>query len=635
MRSGVRSNDRFDTRSSRDRPARRDFLRRVAFGVLCGIVGAICPVGLRGDEFALVAEGEAKVAIYAPGENEWAGRRLADRLLRWTGATVAVHVDELPPDSPAAIVSVGPPTTNVIAKAVAGADSRLTALGDEGYLLETADWNGRRILIASGATLAGAQNAISELVSWKLKLTERGASVPADLNETDKPSLKYRIVWTWDGNCNWAPTVEETMALYVREDPAVGSTAVPYTRDGFRAHFSRAIDYLSDHKLNGLIVWGFLRDEHGGLETGREISRYARNHNVRILPGVCSQGGYGGFIFSQENRFNLEVWLKERPDLRAKNEKGEFVAGMLDPSKPDNQRWLREGAEWLFGNLPDIGGINLENGDFMSCYSEECRAERAKPENDPNCFWDMMSSQKPILEVAKRTRPDGWMTFASYVGFTKERVGFVGPNVVYPPKFVQQTPPNAICQWTITGMTNPESWPLGARPPASGFRDQVGMLHHGSVWGAPLEADRWWAAPGAWNDDYSPLFPFVADRLAQAEMGGLVITGQNGDQCPAHDLNYMALEYFGWHSERSYEQFVRDRLTVGYGGEERARLFLKMLRNTTRTPAEIESDRAVAAETSQSADLDLRQRARWRNLAGELARRGKLATMLEAKSETK
>ena len=58
----------------------------------------------------------------------------------------------------------------------------------------------------------------------------------------------------------------------------------------------------------------------------------------------------------------------------------------INPSKPENQQWLRDGAEWLFDSLPDIGGINLENGDFMSCYCDECRAQRAMPANDPNCF---------------------------------------------------------------------------------------------------------------------------------------------------------------------------------------------------------------------------------------------------------
>jgi len=602
--------------------------------VLAGLASILLPGSLFAGDLVFVNQGKEQIAIHAPGENEWAGRRLADRLFQYTGARVEVHTGEFPPAEPSSLVAIGTPQSNPVVKDIAGIDGRIEELGEEGYLLQIASWQGRAVLIASGKTLTGVNHAVSELVSWKLKLSEQGAVVAGDLNETDKPALRYRIVWTWDGHCNWASTVDETMALYVNENPAVGSMAVPYTPEGFRTHFTRAIDYFSDHKLNGLIVWGFLRDEHGGVEMGREISRYARQNNVRILPGVCSQGGYSGFIFSKTNKFNLEVWCQQHPELQARNEKGEFVAGMINPTKPENQQWLRDGAEWLFSNLPDIGGINLENGDFMSCYCDECRAERAKPENDPNCFWDMIASQKPILEVARRRRPDGWMTFATYVGFTEATARGVSKTTVYPPKFVNQTPDNAICQWTFTSMTTPVTWPEGARPPAAGFQDQIGLLHHGSLWGSPGDPARWWAAPGAWADEYSTLLPFVCGRIAQAQLGGLVITGQNGNQLPAHELNYLSLEYFGWHPERTYEQFQRDRLVPCYGGAERAALFLKLLRNTAKTPADIEAARLQAQQAGQEKDLDMRQRARWANLTAELARRKKLAELLEKKPHT-
>lgn len=580
---------------------------------------------LLADELVLVKRGAAQATIYAPGENEWAGKRLADRIAKLSGAVTPLESAPAPSLASPLLIAVGAPDTNPVVQAVLEGDKRIAQLGEEGYLLKAGRWGDRPVLVASGKTLTGVQHAVSELVSWKLQLQEDQITVAGDLDETDKPALSYRIVWTWDGHCNWASSVDETMKLYVNEDPALGSMAVPYTPDGFRTHFTRAIDFLSDHKLNGLIVWGFLRDEHGGLEMGRQISRYAKQNNVRILPGVCSQGGYGGFIYSRENRFNLDVWCKQHPELQAKNEKGEFVPGMLNPSRAENLQWLREGAQWLFRELPDIGGINLENGDFMSCHCGDCRAERAKPTNDPNCFWDMMITQRPILETAQELRPDGWMVFATYVGFTEAAARSVGKQAVYPPKFVEQVPANAICQWTFTGMASPQAWPAGSRPPAARFKEHIGLLHHGSIWGTPLDADRWWAAPGAWADEYSPLLPFVCSRAAESKLGGVVITGQNGAQFPAHELNYIALEYFSWHPERTYDQFVADRLVPSFGGAERAALFLRLLRDTSKSPADIEAQRLQALEVSRASDLDVRQRARWTNLAGELARREKLA----------
>ena len=128
--------------------------------------------------------------------------------------------------------------------------------------------------------------------------------------------------------------------------------------------------------------------------------------------------------------------------------------------------------------------------------------------------------------------------------------------------------------------------------------------------------------------------PFVCGRVLQAKLGGLVITGQNGNQFPAHELNYLALEYFGWHPERTYEQFQHDRLEPCYGGAERAGVFLKLLRDTVKAPADIEAGRLQAQQMSEEKELDLRQRARWVNLAGELARRKKLAEAPAKQAET-
>ncbi|MBM4071702.1 MAG: hypothetical protein FJ271_22670 [Planctomycetes bacterium] len=581
---------------------------------------------LHADELVLVDKGKPRAIIVAPGENEWAGKRLADRLLKLTGARVTVQTDVQLPASPPWVIAIGTTSTNPIVKAVLGGDERIAGLGEEGYVLKAGRCSGVPVLVASGKTLTGVNHAVSELVSWKLKLGDGRAAVDSRLDESDKPALAYRMIWTWDAHCNWSNTIPEMLDSYVvKGNHNTGSWVVPYTREGFRTHFTRAIDYLSDHKLNGFIVWGFLREEHGGVEIGREISRYARQNNVRILPGVCSQYGYGGFIYSTTNKFNLDVWCKRHPELQGRDEKGNVVPGMLNPLKPENQKWLRDGTEWLLTNLPDIGGINLENGDFASCYAKECRAERAKPENDPNCFWDMMATQKPILEVAKKMRPDGWMTFASYVGFTEPTARGVSKTSVYPPKFVQQMPDNAICQWTFSSMTTPETWPEDARPPRSSFRGQFGLLHHGSLWGLPMDPARWWAAPGAAADDFSTLYPFVCGRIAKSGLGGLAITSQTGVQSPAHELNYTALEYFGWHPERTYAQFQKDRLQLCYGGAERAELFLKLLRNTTKNPDDIAKDRDQAVRIGRARNLDVRQRARWRNLADELARRQQLA----------
>lgn len=82
---------------------------------------------------------------------------------------------------------------------------------------------------------------------------------------------------------------------------------------------------------------------------------------------------------------------------------------------------------------------------------------------------------------------------------------------------------------------------------------------------------------------------------------------------------------YGWRPERTYEQFIEDRLAAACGGAQRARRFLALLRNTTRAADEIEADRQSTLAAAGEPDLEPRQQIRWRNLADELARRRRLA----------
>jgi hypothetical protein len=61
-------------------------------------------------------------------------------------------------------------------------------------------------------------------------------------------------------------------------------------------------------------------------------------------------------------------------------------------------------------------------------------------------------------------------------------------------------------------------------------------------------------------------------------------------------------------------------LTVAYGDAEKAKTFLKLLRDTTREIPRLETSRDEARGIG-AASLDLRQQRRWQNLADELDRR--------------
>ena len=72
-------------------------LSRFMMALACLLL-ALTPQTLVAGDFVFAEQQQAKMTIFAPGENEWAGQRLVDRLLKLTGARAIVHTGELPPE---------------------------------------------------------------------------------------------------------------------------------------------------------------------------------------------------------------------------------------------------------------------------------------------------------------------------------------------------------------------------------------------------------------------------------------------------------------------------------------------------------------------------------------------------------
>ncbi len=509
---------------------------------------------------------------------------------------------------------LGTPDDDPAIKELLQGDGRITGLGTEGYILKVARRGGRPVLLATGRTISGVQNAVSEIVSWQLGLDKGQAWVRSDLDICEVPALKYRLLWNWDMRTNWESSLETMQA-----GPRLLRGYQIYTEEPnhFLTHFKRAVDFFGDHKLNGLVIWGFLRDEHGGIDAARELSRYARQRNVRILPGVCTEAVYGGFTFSRASPYNLDHRGAHHPELQFVKQGGSEAAGIC-PSKPENQQWLRDGIKWFFETLPDIGGANLENGDCYCCQTDDCREARARPGQEASFYWDQAMTYRPVVETAAEVRPDAWMLFATYSSF----------NAGALPRYVAGMPGNAVCQWTLTGLTPTDGWPESLRPPQAGVADHIGYLKLASTAVGPSRATRWWAGPpgGAW-DEVAELIATACRRIHAAGMQGLVLYGELGAASPANELNYLALEHFSWSPQSSWDEFVTRRLSVCYGGEDRSRLFVRILRDETSNRLQIRANREEALALAQDASLDIRQRQRWGNLAVELARRAEHAAV--------
>ena len=439
--------------------------------------------------------------------------------------------------------------------------------------------NGQRIIICLGREISGLLYAIESLTQ-RSKLSINGLLFEGE-PLTESPALDYRIFWTWDHSTNWALGYEGQldwgcMNTYLKPPEA-------YIDD-----YKRQIDWASRNRINGIMIWGFLRDSHGGIEAAQEICRYAKNRGVRILVGIGTSF-YGGFYYKGKHPFNADEWLRIHPEYAARDKTGN-PTDRLCPSEPANQEWLREGTHWLF-NTFDIGGVNLESGDFMVCYCNRCVKQRDKlGGNDPDVFKEMYLSITPVIDEILRIRDDAWITFGTYTGFnplplprnlsapdTSEVFNMANMGSAEP-IVVRAFPPETIFQWSLTAMVQQEpammldflhdgrpvsmlsapDWPEKLRPPAE---HNIGLIHQGSQWYSREKG----------HTRYHVEITSIKEacmRAAEAGLEGLAITGEASPLYTPIELNYLALSHFSYHPNDSLLEFAKKILSPLVGGNE-------------------------------------------------------------------
>ena len=223
----------------------------------------------------------------------------------------------------------------------------------------------RTFLAALGAGAAYTAGAVEDTVA------------PAASAPTPAPTAPMKtLLWCWDSRMTWddEPDAIQTHMAAAEKAFPVPENAPSRTRRVSGGWWTIAPPTAS----GGVIVWGFLRDAHGGVAAARDLCRYARDHGVAILPGagLCA---YGGYYYDGDHPFNLDTYLRKHPErASAASEEtgGRVVAGVLDPALEENRQWWRDGLEWMLETF-DIAGVNYEMGDFIVNPSEAAKAARA------------------------------------------------------------------------------------------------------------------------------------------------------------------------------------------------------------------------------------------------------------------
>ena len=408
-----------------------------------------------------------------------------------------------------------------------------TNLTEDGYVLQTLQHQERDVVLAAGGGKRGVFYTVGELKNYYLR--QVGDSVVVLLADVcEVPALKYRWFWTWDYRMEWDGV-----------DPGPITGAYLKEPESFLADYKACINYMSENGLNGLIIWGFLRNSHGGIPYAQEISSYAAERGVRVLPGVgtCT---YGGYYLQGDHLYNMYTWISQHPELEADIiYRDQPLHGCACPSKQANQDWLQDGAEWLFENF-QVGGVNLEAGDLFVCHCNDCNLARAAIDcNYPDHLKDIAICQGPLIEAMLQLDPNAWLSYTIYIGFTTEMMTTI-------PKFIEMIPSEAICLWMLTHMMGPGQWPPSLKPMTE---NSIGHLH--------------WASKTPWNDTHHDFFleglRTAANKAHLADMEGLAIYGELLDSRPNMKLNYLAFREYCFHPNLSQEEFTAKRLAPLYG----------------------------------------------------------------------
>lgn len=386
-----------------------------------------------------------------------------------------------------------------------------------------------------------------------------------------KARLPNSYFWTWDHSTNW-----------MLDDPGIQV-------DGcYNKYFKQPGTYVEDYRrltdlcaglgIKGIVIWGFLRDSHGGIEHARQVARYAKRRGVAIMPGF-GVTWYGGAYYEGKHRYHLGNFLKKHPEARMLDEnlKPKEFAGENGAclAEPDFQAWLKEALAWMWEEF-EIGGFNFENGDMLVDHHPAVQELRKQwPADEPEAFFHQGMAYRMALEACRKHLAKTTCAYATYTGFNyceklEQNTG-MGKR---PPAMLALLPEDAVCQWTLTGMLlktplpltaflddgapgaafeNP-NWPDGLRPTC---KRNVGFVHQGSQW---------------CGDRYACRVSTIKEACLRAYRSGLEgvsIHGEVSSRSVPNALNYLAFSHFTHWPEDSLRDFGRKTLgpVLGSAGD--------------------------------------------------------------------
>ena len=439
-----------------------------------------------------------------------------------------------------------------------------------------------------------------------------------------EPGLPYRTFWTWDHSTNW-----ELSQIGQQEIGVFNPFQKP--PQGFLADYQRLVDFCSKNRIGGIVIYGFLRDSHGGIEAAQQLCRYANERGVRIIPGIAI-GSYGGVYWEGNHRYNLATWLKENPQHAATMEKGvgfqiADLAFPLNfphsdytvtacPSAPETMDWMEEAVSWLAETF-EIGGINIESGDYGVCGCERCRARRANDaeaarradvHGDSWSHTDMATNFPRLYRAAKAKRPDLWIYCEMQWDNLLEPVATDVQKAMPRGAIYQHTANRSYWRRLRTELDPGYVASLPTQP-------NVLRCQFACQWNGDERTERYALNARAFAD--------MAVRGNQLGMEGLTVWGEPSDYFATVELSYLAFARFTWDPTLTWEAFMERDVAPRLGGPAAAQRFVALAEELDAS-ASLPVDRLAAMQKEALVAANGHDGAtarRWLTLVDQIGRR--------------
>ncbi|MFM8594815.1 MAG: hypothetical protein ACKOCK_10550 [Chloroflexota bacterium] len=478
-------------------------------------------------------------------------------------------------------------------------------------------------IIVTGGPFSGVIYGVEELVQRMARVESQGVSIPVG-ERTGTPGLPYRTFWNWDHSTNW-----DTEQVGVQEIGVFNPYGKP--PEGFLNDFKRCVDFMSRHRIAALVIYGFLRDTHGGIAASQELCRYANERGVRILPGIAISA-YGGVYWEGDHEFNLATWLRKHPELAASMERPvgfqiQDLAFPLNfprsdytvsgcPSRPENQQWMEDAVSWLAETF-DIGGLNIESGDYGVCGCALCASRRAAREDatrrdGAHEFWshaDMAEFYPRLYRAARSRRKDLWLYSELQWDNMLDREAHAPRGAL---------PDDGIYQHTLnrTYWNRIKRELTAADVAALPTKHNVFRAQFACQWNGSNNTERY-----RFNGrDFAEL----CWKARETGVEGLTVWGEPSAFDLTVELSYRAFGRFGYDPTLTWEAFVAQEVAPLMGGTNEAQRGLAMIEDIDRERqiddgelSKMERD-ATSIALAQSDDEVSR---RWLSLAQRVARR--------------